>query len=340
MAELIDIRRVQIGPETMIAQVSLADDCPLMTSEDIEGTARVYQVMPHIADHACVGDKGTTFREAMGDTEIAHLLEHVTVELLAQSDLAGDMPAGRTWVDEVDDRTYQIELACADDVLTAAALSCGVWILDWAYTGGGEPEPDVSAIVEGLVQMIDEIGDEGEDLVIDDGGPVFEDEDESEEFDDYDDYEGDEFDEDDEPEAEDEPMEPEADDEPVESAEEPEPEEDALEPEPEPVRDLWTPAPEVPTTRTMSRAQRESQMEAQIDQIMGSFGSDASAADAASAPHPGVRTVFDDVDIPSLAVIDEADAAVPEPDPVFEPEPDEAPEEPEGEQIPGPRLVR
>jgi hypothetical protein len=73
-------------------------------------------------------------------------------------------------------------------------------------------------------------------------------------------------------------------------------------------------------------------MEAQIDQIMGSFSSDV-------APSP-VRTVFDDVAIPDLAVIDEADAAVPEPDPVFEPEPDEAPEEPEGEQIPGPRLVR
>lgn len=324
MAELIDIRRVQIGPETMIAHVSLADDCPLMTSEDIEGTARVYQVMPHIADHACVGDKGTTFREAMGDTEIAHLLEHVTVELLAQTDLAGDMPAGRTWVDEVDERTYQIELDCADDVLTAAALSCGVWILDWAYSGGADPEPDVSAIVEGLVQLVDEIGDEGEDLVIDDGGPIIEDDDESEELED-DEYEDDEPEEDEELESD----EYEEEDDEYEDEEEPEPE---PEPEPELTHNLWTPAPEVPTTRSMSRVQRESQMEAEIDQIMGSFSSDI-------APSP-VRTVFDDVAIPDLAVIDEADAAVPEPDPVFEPEPDEIPEEPEVEQIPDPRPVR
>ncbi len=239
-------------------------------------------------------------------------------------------------------------------MLTAAALSCGVWILDWAYSGGGDPEPDVSAIVEGLVQLVEEIGDEGEDLVIDDGGPVIEEE-ESEESDFesvYDAYEDDEYEddeyEDDEYEDDAYEDEPEDEEEYEDDEAEPEPEPEAEpEPEPEPVPEielthkLWTPAPEVPTTRSMSRVQRESQMEAQIDQIMGSFNSDAAAAaDADAAPRSSVRTVFDDVALPDLAVIDEADAAVPEPDPVFEPEPDEAPEEPEGEQIPGPRLVR
>ena len=169
MAELIDIRRVVIGPENMVAHVRLAEDAPLMTSDDLEGTSRVYQLLPHIVEHVCLGDAGKTFRDAMGNTELAHLLEHVTVELLAQTDLAGDMPAGRTWVDEVDDCTYQIELACPDDVLTAAALSCGVWILDWAYRDGGDPEPDVEAIVGGLVQLVEGLEDEGEDLVVDYG---------------------------------------------------------------------------------------------------------------------------------------------------------------------------
>ena len=178
MAELIDIRRVLIGPENMTAEVRIADDAPLMTSEDIEGTARVYRLLPHIVEHVCLGDAGETFRDAMGDTEIAHLLEHVTVELLAQTDMAGDMPAGRTWVDEIDDRTFRIELSCPDDVLVPAALSCGVWVLDWAYTGGGEPEPDIAAIVKGLVQVVESLGDEGEDLVIDYGSEEF-DEDEA-----------------------------------------------------------------------------------------------------------------------------------------------------------------
>ena len=335
MAELIDILRVQIGPENMIAHVRMAEDCPLMTSEDIEGTARVYRVLPHIAEHACLGDAGTTFRDAMGNTEIAHLLEHVTVELLAQTDLAGDMPAGRTWVDEVDERTYQIELACPDDVLTAAALSCGVWILDWAYSGGEEPEPDVKAIVAGLVQLVEDIGDEGEDLVID-YGDEYEDDEEYLESEDEEAW-------DEEPEEEDIESE-DADEEPAVD-EDLEPLDETL-PEPEPVREperpLWTPAPEVPSTSRMSRARRESQMEAQIDQIMDSFetGSPVLAHDDEPVARTSTHTVFDDVTLPDLAVIDEADAAKPVVDPVFVPEPDVEPDEPEDEQIPNPRLVR
>ena len=197
MADLIDIIQVRIGPENMTALVRLSDDAPLMTSEDLEGTARIYRLLPHIVEHACLGDAGETFRDAMGNTELAHLLEHVTVELLAQTDLAGDMPAGRTWVDEVDDRTYQIELACPDDVLVASALSCGVWLLDWAYSDTDEPEPDVDAIVGGLVRLVEQIGDEGEDLVIDYGEDVFA----SDEYDELDE-DGDELAEDDDAPAE------------------------------------------------------------------------------------------------------------------------------------------
>lgn len=236
MADLIDIIQVRIGPENMTALVRLSDDAPLMTSEDLEGTARIYRLLPHIVEHVCLGDAGETFRDAMGNTELAHLLEHVTVELLAQTDLAGDMPAGRTWVDEVDDRTFQIELACPDDVLVASALSCGVWLLDWAYSDTDEPEPDVDAIVAGLVRLVDQIGDEGEDLVIDYGEDAFAD-------DEYDELEeeGDALDED---------------------AEAPVEEDD---------RPLWTPAPETPGYSRERGEERESAVEAEIDQIMASI---------------------------------------------------------------------
>ena len=277
MAELIDIRRVLIGPENMTAEVRIADDAPLMTSEDIEGTARVYRLLPHIVEHVCLGDAGETFRDAMGDTEIAHLLEHVTVELLAQTDMAGDMPAGRTWVDEIDDRTFRIELSCPDDVLVPAALSCGVWVLDWAYTGGGEPEPDIAAIVKGLVQMVESLGDEGEDLVIDYGPEEFDEDEtlnEDEAFD-----EGDVPAEDEEAWEEEEPeLEPEA----AEEAPAPEPE-----PEPEPERPLWTPAPEIPTrVRRKEEEVRVPEVEAEIDQIMASLNS--------TAPHPAVSKAQSD----------------------------------------------
>ena len=327
MAELIDIRRVLIGPENMTAEVRIADDAPLMTSEDIEGTARVYRLLPHIVEHVCLGDAGETFRDAMGDTELAHLLEHVTGELLAQTDMAGDMPAGRTWVDEIDHRTFRIELSCPDDVLVPAALSCGVWVLDWAYTGGGDPEPDIDAIVKGLVRMVKELGDEGEDLVIDYGPEEFDEQDaeeppadESEEFD------------------EGEPVAEQADGEPfAEPVLEPEPaaaSEPAPEPAPAPApeRPLWTPAPEIPQrTRRPKEEVRVPEVEAEIDQIMATFST-------APAQRP---TVFAEAELPELPVLDERDRAVTHTeDPVFEPQPDEPVREPQVEQIPNPRPVR
>mgnify|MGYP007005530840 CR=1 FL=1 len=121
MAQLFDIKKVTVGPKNLEAIVELAANAPLMTSEDLEGTTRVWQVMPELRDHVCLGDESGTFGDVMGDTELAHLLEHVTVELLARTDVAGDIACGQT--SEVGERTYKIVLKCIDDVLVVGALS-------------------------------------------------------------------------------------------------------------------------------------------------------------------------------------------------------------------------
>lgn len=152
MAQLFDIKKVTVGPKNLEAIVGLAANAPVMTSEDLEGTTRVWQVMPELRDHVCLGDESGVFGDVMGDTELAHLLEHVTVELLARTDVAGDIACGQT--SEVGERTYKIVLKCVDDVLVVGALSSAAWIMQWAFSGGGEPVPDVDAIAKGLVELV------------------------------------------------------------------------------------------------------------------------------------------------------------------------------------------
>lgn len=152
MAQLFDIKKVTVGPKNLEAIVELAANAPVMTSEDLEGTTRVWQVMPELRDHVCLGDESGVFGDVMGDTELAHLLEHVTVELLARTDVAGDIACGQT--SEVGERTYKIVLKCIDDVLVVGALSSAAWIMQWAFSGGGEPVPDVDAIAKGLVELV------------------------------------------------------------------------------------------------------------------------------------------------------------------------------------------
>ena len=159
MAQIIEIKRVRVGLEDLTARVRIVEGAPLMTSEDLVATTRIYYLMPHIVEHVCMGDRGETFKDAMGDTEVAHLLEHMTVELLSQSSASSAITSGRTYPVEGDERSFDIELSCPDDVLVMGALSSAVWIANWAFGGGEEPQPDVSAIVGGLTNMVDSIAE-------------------------------------------------------------------------------------------------------------------------------------------------------------------------------------
>ena len=154
MAQLIDIRRVAVAPQHFTARVTIANGGPLTTDEDLVGTTHVYNLLPEIVDHACLGDAGEKFRDVMGATEVAHLLEHVTIELMARTGLGGDVSCGRTWEVAGEPRTYDVQLACPDDVLVASALSSAAWILQWAYSGGADPKPDVEAIVSGIRDLV------------------------------------------------------------------------------------------------------------------------------------------------------------------------------------------
>lgn len=168
MAQLFDIKKVTVGPKTLAAEVEVAPNAPLLTSDDPEGTRLMVELMPQIADHVCLGDAGPHFGEVVEKTELAHLLEHATVELLARTDAAGDISTGRTV--QTGERSFEVELSCPDDVLVAGALSSAVWIMQWAYSGGGDPKPDVDAIASGLVDLVASVSEgepEAEDEVSD-----------------------------------------------------------------------------------------------------------------------------------------------------------------------------
>lgn len=156
MARIVDIKKVTVGPRFLDAVIEIPETAPRMTSDDAEGTARVMGLMPDLANHVCLGDSSPKFGDVVDDTEVAHLLEHVTVELLACTNIAGDITSGRT--SEVGERSYDVQLACPDDVLVIGALSSAVWILEWAYNGGGDPAPDIDAIASGLAGLVGGLG--------------------------------------------------------------------------------------------------------------------------------------------------------------------------------------
>ncbi len=154
MAGLFNILKVTVSKDKICAHVLVNPGMPLMTSEDIEATARVYYLVPAIAKHLCLGDSGREFQDCMGQTELCHLLEHVTVELMNETGLAGSISCGRTRVSEHDERVFEVELSCPDDALAIGALSSATFMMVWAYLHADQPAPDVDGTVAGLRNLV------------------------------------------------------------------------------------------------------------------------------------------------------------------------------------------
>lgn len=171
MAQLISIKKVVVGPKNLTATVEFSAKAPRLTSENAEATERVLELLPGLSEHLCLGDADARFGLVANDTEVAHLLEHVTVELLALTNLAGDVSSGKTSLVDSRRGLYEIILACPDDVLVAASLSSAVWLLNWAYGNQEEADPDINAIVSGLVALIQSLDGEKTDELADSAEP-------------------------------------------------------------------------------------------------------------------------------------------------------------------------
>lgn len=171
MAQLISIKKVVVGPKNLTATVEFSAKAPRLTSENAEATERVLKLLPGLSEHLCLGDADARFGLVAKDTEVAHLLEHVTVELLALTNLAGDVSSGKTSLVDSQRGLYEIILACPDDVLVAASLSSAVWLLNWAYGNQEDADPDINAIVSGLVALIQSLDGEKTDEPADSAEP-------------------------------------------------------------------------------------------------------------------------------------------------------------------------
>lgn len=171
MAQLISIKKVVVGPKNLTATVEFSAKAPRLTSENAEATERVLELLPGLSEHLCLGDADARFGLVAKDTEVAHLLEHVTVELLALTNLAGDVASGKTSLVDSRRGLYEIILACPDDVLVAASLSSAVWLLNWAYGNQEDADPDINAIVSGLVALIQSLDGEKIDEPADSAEP-------------------------------------------------------------------------------------------------------------------------------------------------------------------------
>lgn len=121
--------------ESLTSRVSFIVDIVAPTPEhtrDVPNFAqRAIALLPGLVRHRCESGAHRSFESELQDTELAHALEHMAIELLAQSN--PDTPRanhyGETgWNTEIDGkRRYRVRLystAPAEDVMRAMIQAC------------------------------------------------------------------------------------------------------------------------------------------------------------------------------------------------------------------------
>ena len=78
---------------------------------------------PTLQEHACVNEKGTTFGSVIDNTSLAHLLEHLVIDLQTRADgEEGESFTGTTeWIDEASGRAL-VQVSFADDLVALRAF--------------------------------------------------------------------------------------------------------------------------------------------------------------------------------------------------------------------------
>lgn len=158
---MLAFHAVNVDPERVEATVLVSDPDRARTSA-VPGLApRALDLLPGLRRHSCENGSAHGFSAELGDTETAHLLEHLAVELMALSGSPRSLKGETSW-DFASDGVgvYRVRLAYDHDLVALGALKSGASIIDWLFddeTPGALPgasrAPDVDALVDALVRL-------------------------------------------------------------------------------------------------------------------------------------------------------------------------------------------
>ncbi len=91
----------------------------------------LFQKLPGLREHKCFNEEGLTFPEEVKRTELAHVFEHVVIELILLKDpAAGEIIGWTTWDWKIQPRwSYEVEIDYANVGLIMEAIEDALAIL-------------------------------------------------------------------------------------------------------------------------------------------------------------------------------------------------------------------
>lgn len=147
------LESVAVAPRAIEVLVRFQGGEPLRTSGVPGMPERALALLPGLKGHRCDNADGRSLIDELSDTEIAHLLEHAALEIMAMAG-SSDTLHGETWWDSRRDGrgVFRLRLQYDDDLVALGALKAAAAAVEWCEKGGASA-PDVEAEARRLREL-------------------------------------------------------------------------------------------------------------------------------------------------------------------------------------------
>lgn len=136
---ILTVERVSVDERHIEALVHVRREF-LRTSVRAGIAEQALVVFPGLTRHTCENDSGKRFADEMRDTETAHLLEHLTCEIMSLSGSPRTLHAETAWDFSADGLgVFRLRFEFDDDLVAIGALKVAAEVIEWLFEGGEQP---------------------------------------------------------------------------------------------------------------------------------------------------------------------------------------------------------
>jgi hypothetical protein len=145
----VELADLEPGSRLVSARVVFAPGESLRTCE-VPGLAEAaMRALPGLRGHRCDNGAGLTFADELADTELAHLVEHAALELMAMAGASPVLRGNTSWDFAADgDGVFRVRIECDDEAMACAALESACALV--RALARGEVAGDMEAVARKL----------------------------------------------------------------------------------------------------------------------------------------------------------------------------------------------
>ena len=132
----------------LLQAVLVFDKGESLRTSEVPGLARAtLEVLPGLRGHRCHNDLGLGFVEELEDTELAHAVEHVALEIMAMAGSPETLRGSTSWDFATDGpRTFRVALQWDHDLVALGALNCASALVSALVHGKTVPDLRAEAL--------------------------------------------------------------------------------------------------------------------------------------------------------------------------------------------------